>query len=135
VRLRELQDETGGFNAFIPLSFQPYRTRLADLPAPTGYEDLKMLAVGRLVLDNFKHVKAFWINVGVKLAQVSLAFGVDDLDGTVVEERISHSAGAETGQEIPRQELVRLIRGAGRTPIERDTLYNVVRRYDDPVAA
>ena len=135
LRLRELQDETSGFNAFIPLSFQPYETQLADLPAPTGYDDLKMLAVGRLVLDNFKHVKAFWINVGVKLAQVSLAFGVDDLDGTVVEERISHSAGAQTGQEIPREELVRLIRDAGRIPVERDTLYNVVRRYDEPVLA
>ena len=94
-----------------------------------------MLAVGRLVLDNFKHVKAFWINVGVKLAQVSLAFGVDDLDGTVVEERISHSAGAQTDQAIPREELVRLIRDAGRIPVERDTLYNVVRRYDEPVLA
>ena len=135
LRLRELQDETGGFNAFIPLSFQPYETQLADLPAPTGYDDLKMLAVGRLVLDNFRHVKAFWINVGVKLAQVSLAFGVDDLDGTVVEERISHSAGAQTDQVIPREELVRLIRDAGRIPVERDTLYNVVRRYDEPVLA
>jgi aminodeoxyfutalosine synthase len=133
VRLRALQDETAGFNAFIPLSFQPYNTRLSELAAPTGYDDLKMLAVGRLVLDNFRHVKAFWINVGVKLAQVSLAFGVDDLDGTVVEERISHSAGAETGQVIPREELVRLIRDAGRIPVERDTLYNEVRRHDERV--
>jgi aminodeoxyfutalosine synthase len=93
-----------------------------------------MLAVGRLVLDNFRHVKAFWINVGVKLAQVSLAFGVNDLDGTVVEERISHSAGAQTGQELRRDELVRLIRGAGRVPVERDTLYAVVRRFDEAPA-
>jgi aminodeoxyfutalosine synthase len=130
VRLRELQDQTGGFNAFIPLSFQPAHTGLSELPGPTGFDDLKMLAVGRLVLDNFHHVKAFWINVGLKLAQVSLAFGVNDLDGTVVEEKISHSAGVDTGQELTRDELVRVIRGAGRTPVERDTLYNVVRRYD-----
>ncbi|HQG54906.1 MAG TPA: aminofutalosine synthase MqnE [Thermoleophilia bacterium] len=131
VRLRALQDETGGFDAFIPLSFQPANTGLSELPGPTGHDDLKVLAVGRLVLDNFRHVKAFWINVGLKLAQVSLAFGVDDLDGTVVEEKISHAAGVDTGQELTRDELVRVIRGAGRTPVERDTLYNVVRRYDD----
>jgi aminodeoxyfutalosine synthase len=131
VRLRDLQDQTGGFNAFIPLSFQPANTGLSDLPGPTGCDDLKMLAVGRLVLDNFRHIKAFWINVGLKLAQVSLVFGVNDLDGTVVEERISHAAGVGTGQELSRAELVRVIRAAGRVPVERDTLYNVVQRYDD----
>lgn len=132
VRLRELQDDTGGFNAFIPLSFQPANTGLSDLPGPTGFDDLKMLAVSRLVLDNFRHIKAFWINVGLKLAQVSLAFGVNDLDGTVVEEKISHAAGVDTGQELSRAELVHVIKAAGRVPVERDTLYNVVRRYDDP---
>jgi aminodeoxyfutalosine synthase len=131
LRLRDLQDETGGFNAFIPLSFQPANTELSELPGPSGYDDLRMLAVSRLVLDNFRHIKAFWINVGLKLAQVSLAFGVDDLDGTVVEEKISHAAGVDTGQVIERDELVRVIRAAGRVPVERDTLYNVVRRYDD----
>ena len=130
VRLRELQDDTGGFNAFIPLSFQPANTGLSELPGPTGFDDLKMLAVGRLVLDNFRHIKAFWINVGLKLAQVSLVFGVNDLDGTVVEEKISHAAGVDTGQELSKAELVRVIRAAGRVPVERDTLYNVVRRYD-----
>ena len=130
LRLRALQDETGGFNSFIPLAFQPANTQLADLPGPSGYDDLMMLAVGRLVLDNFSHVKAFWINVGLKLAQVSLAFGANDLDGTVVEEKISHAAGVDTGQALEREELVRLIRSAGRTPVERDTLYNVVRRFD-----
>ncbi len=134
MRLRALQDQTGGFNSFIPLSFQPANTGLSELPGPTGVDDLKMLAVGRLVLDNFRHVKAFWINVGLKLAQVSLSFGVNDLDGTVVEERISHAAGVDTAQELSRAELVRVIRAAGRTPVERDTLYNVVRRYDEPVA-
>jgi aminodeoxyfutalosine synthase len=131
VRLRELQDDTGGFNAFIPLSFQPANTGLSELPGPTGFDDLKMLAVGRLVLDNFRHVKAFWINVGLKLAQVSLVFGVNDLDGTVVEEKISHAAGVDTAQELSKAELVRVIRAAGRIPVERDTLYNVVRRFDD----
>jgi len=131
VRLRELQDDTGGFNAFIPLSFQPANTGLSELPGPTGFDDLKMLAVGRLVLDNFRHVKAFWINIGLKLAQVSLVFGVNDLDGTVVEEKISHAAGVDTAQELSKAELVRVIRAAGRVPVERDTLYNVVRRFDD----
>jgi aminodeoxyfutalosine synthase len=131
VRLRELQDDTGGFNAFIPLSFQPANTGLSELPGPTGFDDLKMLAVGRLVLDNFRHVKAFWINVGLKLAQVSLVFGVNDLDGTVVEEKISHAAGVDTAQELSKAELVRVIRAAGRVPVERDTLYNVVRRFGD----
>jgi len=135
VRLRSLQDETGGFNAFIPLSFQPANTGLSELPGPTGFDDLRVLAAGRLVLDNFRHVKAFWINVGLKLAQVSLSFGVNDLDGTVVEEKISHAAGVDTGQELTRAELVRVIRDAGRVPVERDTLYRVVRRYDDGAAA
>jgi aminodeoxyfutalosine synthase len=134
LRLRELQDDTGGFNAFIPLSFQPANTGLSDLPGPTGFDDLRMLAVGRLVLDNFRHIKAFWINVGLKLAQVSLVFGVNDLDGTVVEEKISHAAGVDTGQELTKAELIRVIRAAGRVPVERDTLYNVVRRYDDDLA-
>jgi len=131
IRLRDLQDDTGGFNAFIPLSFQPANTGLSELPGPTGFDDLKTLAVGRLVLDNFTHIKAFWINVGLKLAQVSLVFGVNDLDGTVVEEKISHAAGVDTAQELSKAELVRVIRAAGRVPVERDTLYNVVRRYDD----
>ncbi len=131
LRLRALQAETGGFGSFIPLSFQPGYTGLQDLEGPTGYDDLRMLAVARLVLDNFHAIKSFWINVGLKLAQVSLAFGCNDLDGTVVEEKISHAAGVETGQEVTREELIRMIRGAGRVPVQRDTLYNVVRRYDD----
>ncbi len=133
--LRELQDETGGFNAFIPLSFQPANTGLSDLAGPTGFDDLRILAAARLILDNFDHIKAFWINVGLKLAQVSLMFGVNDLDGTVVEERISHSAGVDTAQELTRAELLHVIRAANRVPVERDTLYNVVRRYDDDSGA
>ncbi len=129
LKLRELQDETGGFGSFIPLSFHPANTELEHLPGPTGFDDLLMLAVSRLMLDNFRNIKAFWIMTGVKLAQVSLHFGVNDIDGTVVEEKITHSAGATTGEALAKEELVRLIRDAGRVPVERDTLYNVVRRY------
>ncbi len=128
--LRELQDETGGFLTFVPLSFHPQNTALCQMgvsAGPTGIDDLKVLAVARLLLDNFDHIKAFWIMIGPKLAQVSLAFGVDDLDGTVVEEKIAHDAGAATGQYISRQEIIGLIKAAGRVPVERDTLYNVIK--------
>ncbi|NHM28361.1 aminofutalosine synthase MqnE [Desulfofundulus sp. TPOSR] len=129
IRLRELQDRTGGFLAFIPLAFHPKNTELESLglAGTTGYEDLKVLAVARLMLDNFDHIKAFWIMIGPKLAQVALSFGVDDLDGTVVEEKIAHDAGAETDQYMPKQKLIKMIRAAGRIPVERDTLYNVIR--------
>ncbi|MDI3281071.1 MAG: aminofutalosine synthase MqnE [Bacillota bacterium] len=128
LKLRELQDRTGGFLAFIPLAFHPQNTGLAHLKPSrtTGFDDLKMLAVARLLLDNFPHIKAFWIMIGPKLAQVSLAFGADDLDGTVVEERITHAAGAETGQSLTKAELVAMIKAAGLAPVQRDTLYNVV---------
>ncbi|MHB0915937.1 MAG: aminofutalosine synthase MqnE [Thermoleophilia bacterium] len=131
VRLRELQDETGGFGSFIPLAFHPANTDLEELPGTTGFEDLKVLAISRLMLDNFANIKAFWIMIGIKLAQISLHFGVNDIDGTVVEEKITHAAGAETEQAIARDELIRLIREAGRVPVERDTLYNIVRRHED----
>jgi aminodeoxyfutalosine synthase len=128
-RLRELQDRTGGFQAFIPLAFHPKNTEIADRGFTTGVDDLKALAVGRLYLDNFPHIKSFWIMVGRKLAQVSLRFGVDDIDGTVVEEKITHAAGAQAGQEMTVAELVTMIRQAGRIPVERDTLYNTVREW------
>ncbi|MFZ5646751.1 MAG: aminofutalosine synthase MqnE, partial [Bacillota bacterium] len=129
IRLRDLQDRTGGFLAFIPLAFHPRNTRLEQpgRSGTTGYDDLKMLAVSRLMLDNFDHIKAFWIMIGPKIAQVSLSFGVNDLDGTVEEEKIVHDAGAETDQRLPREEIVRMIKAAGRIPVERDTLYNVIR--------
>ncbi len=129
VRLRELQDRTGGFLTFIPLAFHPRNTMLEQpgKSGTTGFDDLKMLAVARLMLDNFDHIKAFWIMIGPKLAQVSLSFGVDDLDGTVEEEKIAHDAGAETGQRLARSEMIRMIKVAGRVPVERDTLYNVIR--------
>ncbi|GAB4339276.1 MAG: aminofutalosine synthase MqnE [Candidatus Abyssubacteria bacterium] len=128
LKLRQLQDETRGFMSFIPLAFHPANTQLSDRPATTGFADLKTLAIGRLMLHNFDHIKAFWIMLGLKLAQVSLWFGVDDIDGTVVEERITHAAGAETPQALTVSELRRLIREAGRVPVERDTLYRIVRR-------
>lgn len=132
LRLRAAQDESQGFQAFIPLAFHPKNTELAGLAGPTGVEDLKMLATARLLLDNFPHIKAYWVMVGLKLAQVSLYFGVDDVDGTIVEETITRAAGSEAGQAMSRNELVRIIRDAGRVPIERNTFYRAVRRYDDP---
>ncbi|MHB1652306.1 MAG: aminofutalosine synthase MqnE [Desulfitobacteriaceae bacterium] len=128
LQLRALQERTGGFLTFIPLPFYPKNTQLEGnmgVTHTTGFEDLKMLAVSRILLDNFDHIKAFWIMLGPKLAQVSLNFGVDDLDGTVVEERIIHAAGAETGQGMTKKALIHMIRKAGRTAVERDTLYHV----------
>lgn len=125
LQLRSLQDETGGFLAFIPLAFHEQNTRVEKTSPTTGYEDLKNLAIARLMLDNFPHIKSFWIMVGPKIAQISLAFGVDDVDGTVVEEKITHSAGASTATGMTRPEIVHLIREAGKIPVERDTLYHV----------
>jgi aminodeoxyfutalosine synthase len=129
-RLRELQDETGGFQTFIPLAFHPDNTRLAHLPKPSGLLDLKTMAVGRLMLDNFPHIKAYWVMLGIKTAQVALSFGADDLDGTVVHEKIYHDAGSDSPQELSVTEIRRLIQEAGRVPVERDTLYNEVVRAD-----
>ena len=126
LRLRALQDETGGFQTFIPLAFHPDNNALMKLPGPTGVDDLRTYAVARLMLDNIPHIKAYWIMLGVKTAQIALWFGADDLDGTVQEEKIYHMAGAETPQAMSPAELVRIIREAGRMPVERDTLYNVV---------
>jgi aminodeoxyfutalosine synthase len=126
LRLRALQEETGGFQTFIPLAFHPDNNALMKLPGPTGVEDLRTYAVARLVLNNIPHIKAYWIMLGVKTAQTALWFGADDLDGTVQEERIYHMAGAETPQVLSGAEIVRIIQEAGRTPVERDTLYNVV---------
>lgn len=127
--LRRTQDETGGFLAFIPLAFHPKNTEMANHSGTTGVEDLKNIAVARLMLDNFPHIKAYWVMIGTKLAQVALSFGADDMDGTVKEEVITHMAGAETEQALGHKTLIRLIREAGRQPIERDTLYNVLNTY------
>ncbi|MGH9313656.1 MAG: aminofutalosine synthase MqnE [Vicinamibacterales bacterium] len=126
LRARALQDETGGFQAFIPLAFHPDNNQMRRLPAPSAADTLRVHAVARLVVDNIPHVKAFWIATGVDVAQTSLWFGVDDLDGTVQEERIYHMAGARTPEAMTTGEIRRLIRAAGREPIERDTLYKVV---------
>jgi aminodeoxyfutalosine synthase len=130
--LRNLQDETQGFVAFIPLAFHPENTGLSHLPRPSGFTDLKMIAVSRLLLDNFDHIKAYWIMLTPRIAQIALRFGADDLDGTVVEEKIYHDAGATTEQFTPRAQLERLIREAGRVPVERDTLYRPVDRSKMP---
>ena len=126
LRARALQDETGGFQAFIPLPFHPDNNQMRKLPAPAGTDTLKVHAVSRLVLDNFSHIKAFWIATGVELAQTALWFGVDDLDGTVQEERIYHMAGSVTPEAMTTTELTALVSTAGREPLERDTLYNIV---------
>jgi aminodeoxyfutalosine synthase len=130
LKLRALQDETRGFQTFIPLAFHPANTPLQHLATTTGMQDIKNLAIGRLVLDNFAHIKAYWQMLTPKIAQISLRFGVDDIDGTVIEEKIYHDAGATTPQGMRREELMRLIREAGREPIERDTLYRPVTRTE-----
>jgi aminodeoxyfutalosine synthase len=132
-RLRLLQDETGGFQTYIPLSFHPENNDWSHLPGPTASDELREIAVARLLLDNIPHVKAYWILMELGVAQACLAYGADDVDGTVVEEHIYHDAGATTPQKTAREELVQAIRDAGREPVERDTLYNVVWR--DAVAA
>jgi len=126
VRARALQDETGGFQAFIPLAFHPDNNQMRKLPAPTGTDTLRVHAVARLMLDNIPHIKAFWIATGLELAQAALWFGVDDLDGTVQEEKIYHMAGSSTPEGMSTAGLSRLVRAAGREPLERDTHYNVV---------
>ena len=132
LRLRAVQDETAGFQAFIALAFQPAAgTPLEHLPGTTGVDDLKTMAVARLLLDNFDHIKTYWVMTGLKLAQIALFFGANDMDGTVVEEVISLMSGAGHGQALSKAELVRVIRDAGRVTVERDGLYRTVRRYDE----
>ena len=133
LKLRELQDETHGFVTFIPLAFHPANTGLAHVPRTTGYADLRNIAVSRLLLDNFDHIKAYWIMLTPSIAQIALRFGANDIDGTVVEEKIYHDAGAKTAEFTPRAELERLIRAAGRIPVERDTLYRRVDRTKMPL--
>ena len=132
LRARALQDESGGFQAFIPLAFHPDNNQMRKLPAPTASDTLRVHAVSRLMLDNIPHVKAFWIATGVEVAQMALWFGADDLDGTVQEEKIYHMAGARTPEIMTTSAIRRLIRAAGREPIERDTLYNVITGPDAP---
>ena len=128
-RLRQLQDRTGGFQAFIPLAFQPDNTRVPGARGVGGVDALKTLAISRIYLDNFRHIKAYWVMLGLKVAQVSLAFGVNDIDGTVIEEQIGHDAGADSPQQLSKEQLVGLIRKAGKQPVERDTFYRELRVY------
>jgi aminodeoxyfutalosine synthase len=130
VRLRALQDETDGFVTFIPLAFHPDNTALSHLPKTSGFDDLKQIAISRLVLDNIPHIKAYWIMMTPSVAQIAQRFGANDIDGTVVEEKIYHDAGATTAQHLRRQDLLRLIREAGREPVERDTAYRPVMRTE-----
>ncbi len=125
--LRDLQDRTGGFSAFIPLSFHSKNTKLSHIPATTAFDDLKTIAIARLVLDNIPHIKAYWVMIGEKLAQTALFFGADDLDGTIIEERITHTAGATSAKGLSRKSMEHMIRSAGLEPVERDSFYNEVR--------
>jgi aminodeoxyfutalosine synthase len=130
IRLRELQDETGGFQTFIPLAFHPDNTKLSHLPKANVLVDLKTMAVSRLMLDNFPHIKAYWIMLGIPTAQLALSYGADDIDGTVVHELIYHDAGSDAPEEMTVAQLRRLIEEAGRIPVERDTLYHKVERQE-----
>ncbi|HEX7252932.1 MAG TPA: aminofutalosine synthase MqnE [Thermoanaerobaculia bacterium] len=134
LRLRELQDETSGFSGLIPLAFHPENTPLAHLPSSSGQTDLRVIAVSRLLLDNFDHIKAYWIQIGTKLAQIALFFGADDLVGTVVDETITHAAGATTASGMGRKEFERVIRESGREPFERDSEYRRIVRVGPDAA-
>ena len=138
--LRDLQDETGGYLAYIPLAYHPDNNELGETlhrrgTATTGFDDLKNLAVGRLFLDNFQHIKSHWIMVTTPMSQVGLSFGVNDLEGTVVREKIYHEAGAHTAQSMTLDDILKLIRGARRRPAERDSFYNILRHFDAEPAA
>lgn len=134
-RLREVQDETKGFLAYIPLSFHPERTEIDHLPGPTGQLDLKEIAVGRLMLDNFPHVKTFWIMNTIEISQVALWYGANDIDGTIMDYEITRTSFEDTEQRLTQKNLLDRIVEAGREPVERDSLYNMVEAADVPVAA
>ena len=127
MRLRKLQDITGGFQAFIPLAYHPKNTDIQG-SYTSGIDDLKTIAISRLYLDNFQHIKAYWVMLGEKISQLALKFGADDIDGTIIEEKITHSAGALTGEQLTAEQLSDLIKKAGRIPVERDSFYRKVRR-------
>ena len=130
VKLRDLQDETHGFMSFIPLAYQPGKTQVVKRP-PSAIEDLKTIAIARLFLDNFPHIKAYWVTMGEESASTALHFGADDIDGTIGEERIMHAAEAESPASLTRDRLVNLIRESGCVPVERDALYNTLNIYGD----
>ncbi|HEX6546698.1 MAG TPA: aminofutalosine synthase MqnE [Bryobacteraceae bacterium] len=134
IKLRELQDKTHGFVTFIPLAFHPEHTALHHLPKTSGFDDIRQIAVSRLMLDNIPHIKAYWVMMTPGVAQIAQRFGANDIDGTIVEEKIYHDAGATTKQHMRRQELLRIIREAGREPQERDTAYRPVQRQESAFA-
>lgn len=133
LQLRDLQSETGGFLAFVPLPFHPDNNALGGRPGPTAAESLRTLAVARLLLSNVAHIKAYWVSLGLGTAQTALWFGADDLDGTVSEEKIYHQAGARTPQALPPEEIERIIRAAGRVPVERNTFYGPAPSASHPM--
>ena len=126
LRLRELQDKTKGFQAFIPLAYHPKNTEIGGTYS-SGIDDLKTIAVSRLVLDNFAHINAYWIMLGEKLSQVALLFGADDIDGTIIDEKVTHSAGALSSKGLTAGELINMIKKAGKVPVERDSFYRAVK--------
>ncbi|MCX8084134.1 MAG: aminofutalosine synthase MqnE [Calditerrivibrio sp.] len=126
-RIKKLQHKTNGFNAFIPLSFHPENTFLSNIKKSTGVEDLKITAISRILLDNIPHIKSYWVMLGERTSQIALYFGADDLDGTIVKERITHSAGATSKEGLTEQDLIDMIKSAGFTPVERDSFYNEIR--------
>ena len=134
-QLRDLQDETGGFVGFVPLPYQPENNDIPVKVSPTGFDSLRTIAVSRIYLDNFDHITAYWVGLGLKLAQVALNYGADDLHGTIMEEHIFHMAGAKTPQLQTEVEMVKAIRETGRTPVQRDTFYRPVKVWDSPKAA
>jgi aminodeoxyfutalosine synthase len=128
--IRALQEKTGGFLAFIPLSFHPENTFLSEIMPSTGVEDLKTIAVSRIVLDNVPHIKAYWVMLGEKTAQIALRFGADDLDGTIIKENITHAAGASSSEGLTVDELAGFVKSAGLTAVERDAFYNELQVYN-----
>ena len=128
-RLRQLQDKTNGYMVFIPLAMQPRKLNAGLTRRTSAFDDMRTIAISRLMLDNFDHIKAYWINIGPQLTQMALTFGSSDIHGTLIEERISHSVGALTSQGITRKELIHMIKGANKVPVERDTFYNVIKTY------
>jgi aminodeoxyfutalosine synthase len=127
LRLRDLQDETGGFVTFIPLAFQPWEAPSMRLPETTGFEDLKAIAVSRLLLDNFPHIEAYWVMIGEATASLALHFGASDVNGTLEDEKIAHMAQAASPAGLATEQILRIVRDAGKIPVERDALYNVVK--------
>jgi aminodeoxyfutalosine synthase len=134
-QLRELQDETHGFTAFIPLAYQPENNDIPVSTPPTGFDSLRTIAISRIYLDNFDHLTAYWVGLGLKLAQVALSYGADDIHGTIIEEHIFHMAGATSPQSQSEAAMIKAIREAGRTPVQRNTFYEPIRILADTGAA